>query len=72
MESPIGYVPAPGAIDLTGLDVTERDMAELLRVDPQEWQREIPLIEEHFATFGDRLPPELLKSLEELRDRLGA
>ncbi len=72
VESPIGYVPAPGAIDLTGLDVTERDMAELLRVDPQEWQREIPLIEEHFATFGDRLPPELLKSLEELRDRLGA
>src|SRR5205085_926412 len=32
-ETAIGYVPAPGAIDVTGLDVPERDLAELLRVD---------------------------------------
>ena len=30
VESPIGWLPAPGAIDVTGLDISEADMAELL------------------------------------------
>jgi hypothetical protein len=35
-------VPAPGALDTEGLDVSEGDMAELLRVDPEEWKVELP------------------------------
>jgi phosphoenolpyruvate carboxykinase (GTP) len=46
-------------------------MAELLRVDPVEWKAELPLIEEHFAKFGDRLPQPLRDELEALRKRLG-
>jgi phosphoenolpyruvate carboxykinase (GTP) len=64
IESPIGYLPAPGAIDVSGLDISDADMAELLSVDPEEWRAEVPSIEEHFATFGDRIP-------EALRDELG-
>ena len=59
VETPIGYVPAPGAIDIDGLDVSKEDMDELLRVDRDEWRDEVPLIREHFAQFGDRLPAEL-------------
>ena len=36
VETPIGLVPAPGAIDTTGLDVSEEEMGELLEVDPEE------------------------------------
>ncbi|HMD46068.1 MAG TPA: phosphoenolpyruvate carboxykinase (GTP), partial [Acidimicrobiales bacterium] len=70
-ETPIGMVPAAGAIDIDGLDVTEEDMATLLAVDPDEWRAEIPLIRQHFAVFGDRLPPELTAAVDELERRLG-
>jgi phosphoenolpyruvate carboxykinase (GTP) len=71
IETPIGHVPTAGAIPTMGLDVPDSDMAELLRVDQSEWKAELPLIEEHFATFGDRLPSRLRDELDALRQRLG-
>jgi phosphoenolpyruvate carboxykinase (GTP) len=71
VETPIGYVPAPDAIDTAGTKVTPEDMAELLRVEPDEWRAELPLIRSHFATFGDRLPKELEAAVDELERRLG-
>jgi phosphoenolpyruvate carboxykinase (GTP) len=71
LETPIGWVPAPGAIDLEGLDVSKEDMEELLRVDADEWRAEVPLIREHFATFGDHLPSELSQAVDDLERRLG-
>jgi phosphoenolpyruvate carboxykinase (GTP) len=70
-ETPIGYLPTPAAIPRAGLDVPDADMAELLRVDRSEWKAEVPMIEGHFATFGDRLPSRLREELEALRRRLG-
>ena len=32
---------------------------------------EVPDIEKHFETFGNRLPERLSRQLRELRDRLG-
>ena len=55
-ETPIGFVPAPGAIDTDGLDVSPSDMEKLLRVDADEWRAEVPCIRQHFAKFGDKLP----------------
>ena len=71
VETPAGLVPAEGGIDTTGLDVSAEDMAELLRVDPDGLREELPTIHEHYARFGDRLPQELRKQLEELEQRLG-
>jgi phosphoenolpyruvate carboxykinase (GTP) len=71
VETPIGLLPSTDAISTEGLNVTPADMAELLRVDADEWRGELPLIEEHFAIFGDRLPAALLEELEGLRRRLG-
>ncbi len=68
-DTPIGYLPAQGAIDITGLDVTEADMAELLRVDVDEWKAEVPLIREHYAQFGDRLPAALSHAVDELEGK---
>jgi phosphoenolpyruvate carboxykinase (GTP) len=70
-ETPIGYVPAPGTLDIAGLDVTEQAVAEALRVDPDEWRAEIPLIQQWFATFGADLPAGLHDELEQLTSRLG-
>lgn len=70
VETPIGYLPAPGAIDTDGLDVTEEQMAELLNVDVEEWLNEIDSIREHYARFGERLPAVLSEELAALEARL--
>jgi len=70
VTTPIGFLPAPGAIPTDGLAVAEEDMAELLRVDRDEWRAELPLIEEYYAQFGDRVPEALQIQLDGLRTRL--
>jgi phosphoenolpyruvate carboxykinase (GTP) len=71
VESPIGYVPAPGALDLTGLDVSPADVEAALAVDPAEWRAELPSIVEWFEKFGAKLPAVLWAELDALRARLG-
>ncbi|HEX2126768.1 MAG TPA: phosphoenolpyruvate carboxykinase (GTP) [Thermoleophilaceae bacterium] len=70
VETPIGLVPAPGAIDREGLDLSDEDMAALLNVDPDEWRAQLPQMKEHFAQFGGRLPAELRERLEALEREL--
>ena len=60
-----------GGLDLDGLDISDADLAELLRVDPAEWRSELPLIEQYYDTFGDKVPAELRAQLDALRQRLG-
>ena len=69
-ETPIGYVPADGALDVTGLDIPPADLAAVLAVDRVEWQAELPLIEEWFDRIGERLPTALRDELETLKRRL--
>ncbi len=70
VETPIGYLPAKGAIDTSGLDVTAEQMTELLNVDIDEWLNEIQSIREHYERFEDTLPKALLEELEALETRL--
>src|SRR4030095_15679101 len=37
IETAIGHVPAPGAIDVSGLHIPGAAMDQLLKVDPLEW-----------------------------------
>ena len=70
VETPIGYLPASGAIDTSGLDVTDDQMAELLDVDVEEWLNEIESIREHYARFEETLPEALSDELASLEARL--
>ncbi|MGB1123833.1 MAG: phosphoenolpyruvate carboxykinase (GTP) [Phycisphaeraceae bacterium] len=72
VETPIGLLPTNVAIDRTGLHVPDEDMAELLRVDLEEWREKIGLFREHYAQFGDKLPAELTKQLDALEQRLAS
>jgi phosphoenolpyruvate carboxykinase (GTP) len=71
VDTPIGKMPAPGSIDTNGLDVPPETMAELTKVDTEGWKSELPLIREHFATFGSKLPKALSEQLDALERRLG-
>ena len=72
VETPIGFIPAPGSLDLAGIQVTDSDMADALKVVPEEWETELAGIEEWYARFGDSLPQELAAELSGLKERFAA
>jgi phosphoenolpyruvate carboxykinase (GTP) len=69
-ETAIGYVPAQGAIDTSGLNGIDKNMTELLAVEADKWNEELELINEHYAKFGDSLPAEMKEQLFRLVERL--
>ena len=68
-ETPIGYVPAVGALPIDGLD--EADVEEALNVDLDEARAELEQTADHLARFGDRLPAAISEQFEALKTRLG-
>ena len=72
VETPIGLLPAAGALDLEGLSVPDSAMQELLRVDVEGWSNEVPLMRAHFDKFGARLPQGLRDELSALESRLAS
>ena len=71
VDTPIGRLPAEGSLDVNGLKIAPEDMQELTHVDKEGWKAELPLIHEHFATFGAKLPKALNDELTALEKRLG-
>ncbi|MCU6479826.1 phosphoenolpyruvate carboxykinase (GTP) [Arthrobacter sp. A2-55] len=72
VETPIGFVPAEGSLDLDGLDVSLSDLADALKVDAGEWDAELAGIDEWYARFGNSLPAEMAAELEGLKQRFAA
>jgi len=72
VDTPIGRLPAEGALDLAGLDLAPGAMRELLQVDLEGWTRELPLIQAHYDKFGRKLPQGLRDELAALEQRLAA
>ncbi len=70
VDTPIGRVPAAEAIDITGLDLDAETLATLLHVDADAWRSEIPQLEGHYDSIGERLPEQLRDELRELEKRL--
>jgi phosphoenolpyruvate carboxykinase (GTP) len=72
VDTPVGRLPAAGALDLEGLTLADGAIEKLLSVDVPGWLEEIALIREHFARFGDKLPARLAGMTDELEARLRA
>jgi phosphoenolpyruvate carboxykinase (GTP) len=71
VETPIGVLPAPGALDTDGLDISQEDLDLLLTVDREVWREEASLIPAHLETFGEHTPKELWEEYRALVERLG-
>jgi phosphoenolpyruvate carboxykinase (GTP) len=70
VDTPIGNLPKVADLDVDGLDIGDKEVAQLLRLDLGEWLEETESIAGHLATFGDELPPELTEQLTRLRERV--
>jgi len=69
VETPVGRLPADGAINLDGLSEPP-DMRALLEVDGRQWREELAQVSEHLERFQDRVPVALRQRLDELSSRL--
>ncbi len=70
IKSEIGYIPTKGAIDISGIDISENEMEMLFSVDKDKWKAEVEDIKEYFNIFGDKLPEGLKEELEKLEGRI--
>jgi phosphoenolpyruvate carboxykinase (GTP) len=70
METPVGNLPAPGALDLDGLQLSQADLDLLLTVDAPAWKLEADRMPEFFRMFGEHLPERLWELHQDLIDRL--
>ena len=71
-ETAIGYVPFAKDIDLSGIEdeVSLETLESILTVDNALWADEVSGIEELYAKFGDKMPADLLKEFQTLKDNL--
>ena len=69
-ETEIGLVPGDGDLDTTGLEIAPEALAALLDVDDDALREQLPQVEAHLDTFGERLPDELRAQLAALQQRL--
>jgi phosphoenolpyruvate carboxykinase (GTP) len=70
VRTPIGLLPTAAAMDLDGLELDAARLDGLLAVSPADWRAELVSLHEHFATFGEQLPPALDAQLAALAARL--
>lgn len=71
IETCCGIIPKKADIDLTGLEISDEYMDELLKVDPSEFKEEVESVQEFYNQFGDKLPERLQKQIDEMRNRIG-
>jgi phosphoenolpyruvate carboxykinase (GTP) len=58
-ETPIGFLPRPADIDISGLDVATETMEALLSVNLDAWRDEMDSVGEYLDSYGERLPEQL-------------
>ena len=70
VETPIGLLPAEGALDTSGLDIDDADLQAILSVDVDGWKSAIPEIREHLSRFEPQIPAALPAAVDRLESAL--
>jgi phosphoenolpyruvate carboxykinase (GTP) len=70
VDSPLGLVPAPGSLNLDGLDLPGNALDSLFALDADSWLAELDTTETFLTSFGGRVPEALTRQLTDLRARL--
>ncbi len=65
-ETPIGWIPERGNLDLSGMAIPEENFPKLFAVDREEWKVELEDARVFLAKFGDRMPREILEEFHNL------
>jgi len=69
-ETPVGYVPTAGALELDGLNIAPDRVEAALHVDGDEWLESLQDLSEFYRQFGSRLPGAIAEELATTARRL--
>ena len=72
VESPIGYLPDRAELNTEGLSLPDGALDRLLAIDREGWTEALHSQSGFFARFGTRLPKEMRREHDGLRERLKA
>ncbi len=70
VQTPIGYMPNREGLDMTGLEMSDKNIEALFSIDQLSYLAECDAIQEFFDGLGDRMPQRLYDELDALRYRL--
>ena len=70
VETPLGFMPALGDLDLRGLHLGLTQGRELLSIEPEAWRQELAEQQVFFNKLGPRLPQEISDEASALATRL--
>ncbi len=65
-KTPIGYIPAKGALNLDGLNLSDKVIDDMFYINREEWLEELCDIRKYFNTYGNRLPEEIISEHNKL------
>lgn len=68
-DKPYGRIPAKNSLDISGLKLGEKDIDKLFDISKEAGISEALELREYFKKFGDKLPKELTKELDDLQER---
>ncbi len=70
IETPLGMMPEVKDLDIDGLDMDEKDLTELLRVDTDAFVSEFDDLDSFITSVATTLPPRMVKQVEAYKARM--
>jgi len=64
VETPLGFIPTPESLDLSGLEIDRRRVERALAWDRDEWLDALADVGPFFNSFGRRLPGQIRQELD--------
>lgn len=71
-STPVGIVPEPSEIDITGLEISPAQLRQVLAIDNGEWRAEMSSAKEFFDQIGPTMPAVLKEKLTSISASLCA
>jgi phosphoenolpyruvate carboxykinase (GTP) len=72
VDTPIGYMPRRGDLNVDGLNLSAEDLWELTAVPQAAWRMEMASLRQYLKEYGTHLPGALLTEVDEIVRRLSA
>ena len=69
-KTALGFMPSKDDINLEGTNVSTDELANLLSIDKNLWEKEITDLENYYEQFGNDLPIEISENLKYLKMRI--
>ena len=72
VDTPLGRMPESSDLDLSGLDISDDDMSELLKVNTEEFISEFEDLDTFIGKIGDSVPERMHAQVQAYKTRMSA